>query len=456
METGVHGRDPRYDAEEDAEADAEEVGDAVAPVAPRHPPADLTAPSTASQEALRELALALRTSVETMHGVRDLQAELVKSLKRQDRSELVLQSTQALNDTFRNLSTIQRELVSRLEGAPQTGGGGRIIPLLLLGLLVVFLGGVYVVLDVLDQMRAERPDTALVAEQASQRTLTAFREGKAEGGDVAELALSRLQDQLQQMEERERALRLKLDAETGGRGEREAEIRGLEVERDGLAAQIRAAQSEVLARRAVEEELRAVNGQLAVMEPRMLDLEASLRAEKSENARLRERLGAIGLGRPDPGAADEAEGPAEPDAAGSDVEERPPPLVPSRRVERDPVLLDKIRDRLNQMLDQTSQGRTDLWQVTRIDGVHPEGLQGVIALRYDRASGRLLQQVQARDLDLWVDREARAVTFEFRNGQSATSAGSSQFAGGTFRQTVADGDMTRVWSQSGMTFLRFR
>ena len=277
--------------------------------------------------------------------------------------------------------------MSRLEGAPKRGGGGRIVPLLLLGLLVVFLGGVYVVLDVLDQMRAERPDTALIAEQASQRTLTAFREGKAEGGDEAELALSRLQDQLQQMEERERALRLRLDAETGGRGELEAEIRGLEVERDGLAAQIRAAQSEVLARRAVEEELRAVNGQLAVIEPRMLDLEASLRAEKSENARLRERLGAIGLGRPDPGAADEPGSPADPDAAEPEAAVQPPPLVPGRRIERDPVLLDKIRDRLNQMLDQTSQGRTDLWQVTRIDGVHPEGLQGVIALRYDRDLG---------------------------------------------------------------------
>jgi len=186
METDVHGRDPR-----DAEA-------------------DLAMRSTASQEALRELALALRTSVETMHGVRDLQAELVKSLKRQDRSELVLQSTQALNDTFRNLASIQRELLSRLE-APAKAGPGRLVPLMMLGLLLVFLGGVYVILDVLDTMKADRSDQALIASQASEHTLQAFREGKTEGTNESELALSRLEDQLRQTEERERALRERLD-----------------------------------------------------------------------------------------------------------------------------------------------------------------------------------------------------------------------------------------------------
>lgn len=451
METGVHGRNPPFDAE-----GVPETALPPSPVEPPRPQAELTAPSTASQEALKELALALRSSVETMHGVRDLQAELVHSLKRQDRSELVLQSTQALNDTFRSLATIQRELMNRLEAPQRSGGGGRVVPLLLLGLLVVFLGGVFVVLDVLDQMRAERPDTVLIADQASQRTLEAFRDGKAEGGDEADLALSRLQDQLQQMEDRERALRLKIDAETGSRGELEAEIRGLEMERDGLAAQIRAAQSEILARRAVEEELRSVNGKLAVMEPRVFELEATIASEKAETARLRARLGALGLGYPDPGeGGDAADGPA-PETRPVETADKPPPEVPGRQIQRDPVLLDKIRNRLNQMLDQTSQGQKDLWQVTRIDGVHADGLEGVIALRYDRASGRLIEQVQARDLDLWVDRNVRSVQLEFRNGRSATGAGSTPFPGGTFRQTVANGDMTRVWSQSGMTFLRFR
>ena len=453
METGVHGRNPTFDADDAAAA--------AVPERPREPapqPSELSTPSTASQEALKELALALRTSVETMHGVRDLQAELASSLKRQDRSELVLQSTQALNDTFRNLSTIQRELMNRLEGAQDErgGGGGRLVPLLLLGLLVVFLGGIYVVLDVLDRMEADRPDPALIAQQASQQTLQAFREGKAEAGDESELALSHLQDQLQQMEERERALRHKLDAETGGRSELQAEIRGLEVERDGLAAQIRAAQSEVLARRAVEDELRQVTGRLAVMEPRMLDLEAAIASEKAENARLRERLGAIGLGRPDPAPTEDPPTRAEEADPPAGLVEKPPAVTPHRRVQKDPVLLDKIRNRLNQMLDQSSRGRQDLWQVTRIDGVHADGLEGVIALRYDRASGKLLEQVQARDLDLWVDRNVRSVEFEFRNGQSATGAGGKPFPGGTFRQTVANGEMTRLWSQSGMTFLRFR
>jgi len=428
METDVHGRDPR-----DAEA-------------------DLAMRSTASQEALRELALALRTSVETMHGVRDLQAELVKSLKRQDRSELVLQSTQALNDTFRNLASIQRELLSRLE-APAKAGPGRLVPLMMLGLLLVFLGGVYVILDVLDTMKADRSDQALIASQASEHTLQAFREGKTEGTNESELALSRLEDQLRQTEDRERALRERLDQEGGSRADLEAEVKGLAAERDALAGQIRAAQNEVLARRAVEEELRDTSARLAVMEPRMRDLETAIAAEKAENVRLLERLAALGLGRPDPAAEETPKDASE--ETGPAPEDVPPPRVHSRVI-RDAQLLDKIRGRLNTMLDQSGTGREDLWQVTRIDGVHPQGMEGVIALRYDRRSGRLLEQVQASDLEIWVDRNARSVELLFRNGSLSTGLGSQPFQGGELRLTVAGGEMTTVWSQSGMTFLRYR
>jgi hypothetical protein len=88
-----------------------------------------------------ELAQAFRANAEAIRAVHETQAEMVRALKRQDRSEIMLQSTQALNETFRNLALVQRRLLERLESPPPGPTGSRLVPLMLIGLLVVFLGG---------------------------------------------------------------------------------------------------------------------------------------------------------------------------------------------------------------------------------------------------------------------------------------------------------------------------
>lgn len=408
-----------------------------APLLSPTPEAESLARGTASAEALRELAMALRTSVETMHGVRDLQAELVTSLKRQDRSELVLQSTNALNDTFRSLSRTQRELVNRLEETAAGAGGAsqtmsRLLPLMVLGLLVVFLGGIYVVIDVLESMKADRPDVASIVEQTTAHTMAAYEAGKEEGAGDAERTVAQLQEELAQWEARELAVRQRLEEEKDSKESSQSELRAAQTRVEALSAQVRAAQNQALARRAVEEELRDVNAKLAVAEPKLRDLQIELQREKSETARLRRRLGeeAMGITPPAP------------------VEAAPPaPVKPAPRgnVERDPMLLNKIRARLNQMLDASSRGRSEMWQITEIAGVTSDRLDAITVHRYDRRTGRLVEQIEAREARIWVDRNQRSVELEMDRGSSGVS-----------RPVVANGEMTRLWSQSGLLFLQFR
>ena len=66
---------------------------------------------SANHEApLREIAHAFRLNAEALHTLKQMQGDLARQVKRGDRSELVLQSTRSLNETFRNLTAVQREL----------------------------------------------------------------------------------------------------------------------------------------------------------------------------------------------------------------------------------------------------------------------------------------------------------------------------------------------------------
>jgi hypothetical protein len=424
---------------------------------------DLAPRPGAPVEALRELALALRRSVETVHGVAAAQVDIARAIERQDRGELVLQSTQALNDSFRNLGNIQRELLARLQDGREggRGGGTRLVPLLLLGLLVVFLGGVYVVLDVLEGVRQGRPEAARLAAEASERSRAAYREGKEDAEEAARRGLEDLRLRLAQVEAGERAARERLEAEGASREDLERTVRALEGERDDLASRIRAAEAQAVARLAVEEELRSQEARWAAAEPRLARLEADLSAEKAENARLRQKLAAYGLGLADPtptgpapAAASDAGGSAPPAPPGAALPAARP--APAERVDRDPRLVEKVRSRLNEMLDASARGRDERWQITNLGGVTPDRLDGVVALRYDGRSGRVLEQVLAEEARLVVDRSTRRVEMDFRRGRTVRAGSAAPLPDGGLTQVVAEGEMTRLFSQSGLLFVKFR
>src|SRR5262245_30574070 len=138
-----------------------------------------------------------------------MQADMLQALTRSDRSEMMLASTQTLNDTFRHLMLIQRELLGRLERAEaRPPSGGRAVPLLLLGLMAIVVLATYAVLE---SNRHSQPqeDAAVLTERA----IELLRQERADAASVSDGDAKRVKKELEEREERHRALESQLDRE---------------------------------------------------------------------------------------------------------------------------------------------------------------------------------------------------------------------------------------------------
>jgi len=91
---------------------------------------------------LAAMAEALRANAEALKRLDSSQRRIAETIERSDRSQQVVTSTRALNETFRGLSEIQRGLLDTLVRTRSRGGGGS--PLLLLA--VALLAGLLSVL----------------------------------------------------------------------------------------------------------------------------------------------------------------------------------------------------------------------------------------------------------------------------------------------------------------------
>lgn len=274
-----------------ARADAARGDELVA--APDAPLPEAAAPG--AEAPLREVAHAFRLNAEALHTLKEMQADLAKQVRRGDRSELVVQSTQALNETFRNLSQVQQELLRRIHAGEGRRGNGPLIPLMLLGLLVVFLGGIWVVLDQLERQRGAG-DPELSAAEVVRRERDAWREGRNEGSQHADNELKRLADALDEAKSRARTLQGEIDARNRRIAELDQGKRAAEVERDDFAGQVRKAQSEMMAKKVLEEEVGALKLQLDAANRIASKSEHELDLVRRKNAWLRERMADYGMG----------------------------------------------------------------------------------------------------------------------------------------------------------------
>jgi hypothetical protein len=416
---------------------------------------------------IADLARAFQASAEALRGVHDMQLDMAKALKRNDRSEMMLQSTNALNETFRGLMLVQREMLSRMNAfaAPPRN---RAVPLMILGLLVVVIAGVYLVLDYVEERAGKGPD----AETVAQDRVALYQRGREEAAREKESEAFRLRQLLEESDRREQEARAKLDAERETVDGMKRNLQELEAERDGIARQAAVAQSEAIRARAVEGEMRDLSTKLAVVEPQLLRLEAELQAQRSENLRLKKRLASFESNLPpEDEPRPSANPPAPPPAPAKPSESKPgepsppppgppaatEPTVPAARdpLVRDPRLIAQVRSRLNNMLDVSGRGRPSYLQVTRIDGLAEDRLAGVIALQYD-AQGRLMESIEAKRLEIWIDRTRREVHFEFREGDRKVGPNTRPFEGGRHELIVADGDLVKIWGQSGLVMVKSR
>lgn len=416
-----------------------------------------------------DLARAFRANAEALGALRDLQGEMVEVLRRGDRSELVLQNTQALNEAFRNLALIQRELLTQIS-APRPRSP--LVPLLLLGLLAVVLAGVWVLLDAIERRAPGPAGPDPLALAARERD--AWKEGRNEGAAQSERELRRLEQRAEEAEARREEAQRLLDARQAELDEVARARRAAEQEREELAARVRHAQQEVLAHQALEDEVNALAGRLAVTDQELRHAMAELAKKRSENEMLRKKAVDYGLDlAPDPDAsraprtapgqdprppaapAEPAE-PAGPAAAPGAREALPPPLLKrDGPLLRDEQLTDRVRERLNQLLRVSGPPGGESWHVTRLDGVAKDRLADVIALRYD-AQGRLLDHIEAREVRIAYDRAARRVEFHFLGGDRVSQSARQPLPAEGLRVPMATGEAARLWAGSGLTMVEVR
>lgn len=420
-----------------------------------------------------ELARAFQSNAEALRTLGSMHADLLQAVQRNDRSEMMLASTQALNDTFRQLAHIQREILGRLEeNTARASRGGRLVPLLLLGVVGVVVLATWVLVDMGQRFIDTQPDAAALTAQAARL----LQEGREEAAASSQAEAARIKALLEESEERLRGSQSRLDQEREERAQAQRELGTKEAELDALRRQAGVAQTEALKMVSLEAEVRDLTAKVTVSEPRLKALSEELDEVRRENARLRRKLAGAAYGLPDedPALTPESLRPppgtpgAPPSARPTNLLGSPPsapapaasPPAPAVRPEpesaRDPRLLGQVRTTLNSLFEAARTGRTDYWQVMRVDGVTQDRLRGVIANRYD-AEGRLLETVEAQEAFVWVERDRRRVLFEVREGQRIAGGQRSSLPEGKLTSVVAEGEaMVSVFSQAGLRMVRTR
>jgi hypothetical protein len=430
---------PRRRLERADEPDGLRPGSGGEPVGGDLAPRPGSAPVPAS--ALADLARAFQANAEALQQVNSVQGEIARAIRRTDRSEAMIASTNALNDTFRGLTTIQREILDRLDESRRRPS--RLVPMLLLALLVVFVGGTVAVVHIIDLARSERTNPFEIADRVTE----ARDQGRLEGGALKDAEVERAREEMEEAEARLSDLQVRYEEKQRALDDALVQKRGVEAEQQALADRLLEMRNESAARKALESEMQAANQRLAVLEPRVRDLQADLDQEKAEKSRLLQRLAEVKAG-----IAVEEPAPIGPEGEKPGVQAIAPSGPP---VSRDARQLEAILSRVNRFLE-SGAGGSEYWQIRKVDGVSSDRLHGVVAYRYD-PHGKLLDGADAKELVIWADRNARRVDFEFREGAKLFEGVRTPFAGGSWTLPVAQGeDLVRLWTNSGLLFLRTR
>lgn len=290
-----------------------------------------------SRGAPNDLVQAFRLNAEALHRLEALQGELARAVQRSDRSELVLQSTQALNETFRGLATIQRSLLERLE-APVAAKRSRLVPLAVLGLLVVLVGGIVALTEAIRRNgEMGRINTAEIAREVRG----SFEAGHAEGRAARERDIERLEAEADLARKRSQETSSLLDEKLDELALAQRARRALEGENQDMAERVARGQEAAVARELLAREVERLERERMAHDTVVGRLEKEIADLRATTTDLRTRLGdrALGLsdGRNDgtrpanvpnmivaqPSAPDAAapDAPA-PDAAAADIEGR--------------------------------------------------------------------------------------------------------------------------------------
>lgn len=385
-------------------------------------------------EPLAALAAAFQANAEALRRSQEMQNELGRALQRADRSEVMVQTTGALNETFKGLTNVQRSLVSRIDASERSAKEGRwFLPILVLAAMAVLGAALWLVVRKIGELERDVVGNGDIATQLAAAHARGVEDGKAQGeaGLAAERAA--LAARADRAEADLEAARKARDEAAAGMKRAEAELAAAQAEVvGGRAAELRA--------RALEAEVTRLRAEGAVRDPEVERLKRELSAEKDTSSGLRRRLAEVSTGRT---PAAEAPPPAE---SAVPTPEAPP---------ADRRDLDRVRRVLNEVLAATASPTGEYLQFGKIGGASPERLSEVLVTSYG-AGGRVLNFVRAKTARVYVDRTARRAEIVFDEGALEMGGQSVPFPEGTFRRIVAEGDAISRWLQSGLLFVQVR
>ncbi|MCB9833298.1 MAG: hypothetical protein H6807_12570 [Planctomycetes bacterium] len=198
------GRLEPQDAELVSGADATDEGPALEPgqmaqliVDMRSGMVDRQAASAISGP-LSDLAKAFAMQAEVLRGIHDTQHELQQAIKDDKKSEMMINSTQALNDTFRGVKGVQQRLLDELEQRGKRARGGRVATVLVALLVVVVAVAGFVWFDRRIEERGGKLDGDLARMRDEILPSYRRRAEQAEGErDEARTELTRLRADLE-------------------------------------------------------------------------------------------------------------------------------------------------------------------------------------------------------------------------------------------------------------------
>jgi hypothetical protein len=358
---------------------------------------------------LADLADAFRQNTEALQSIADGQARLGRRLDRSDRSEAVISSTQALNDTFRGVKRTQEQLVSRL--AKERRRPWQFLIASFLVAAIVIGGGLWILLDGL----AERDEKA------------------ARGG--AEAFTGALAEKDRDLSDANREARdLSVELATATTRARELSERVTE-----LAARVEtlAAENEELKRRQADlDDTRRENERLLTENGR---LEDELTAARRELKIARAELGSVEEELAQ--ARKRADKPPEP----VKVKAPEPKPVPAGAV-TDAAELDRVMTVLNRLLTETAGGA---YRLERIGGLRGKMLYDVVIVD-GRTGEKEAKKFEAGEARIAIDAARKRIEIRLRSGYITYYGVRARFWDDRYVLPLTDVE-TDPWVRSGLT-----
>ncbi|MAG55325.1 MAG: hypothetical protein CMJ83_03455 [Planctomycetes bacterium] len=405
--------------------------------------AQLPSPRVASEEGvvgrqMEGIASAMHLQAEILKRLHDQQAEMGKTLQDTQRSEMMISSTRALNDSFSGMRRVQERLLDRI--GLDSGRRWWTIAALIIGLVAI--GGAIV--WGVQELSQRVDDTAAKLDRPVQDT-------------AAEAALAELEGIRSKINSMEKTDRENVLDRLGTLHERitalENERRRLQLERDQAREELGAERADVTR---LEKDLRTLKIEAEASQKEVARLLSRTMADQTLIQELNKTVEKLRLAPVAAPAGPESETPPDPVSATGGEEanpgENPAPKGPGRRVVT-PAFLQTFNDLLQR------NRASEEYLITTAAAFDRDGLQDVV-MEIRGRDGSLAKTVYADRMSVTLVARGKFLELDFHGGYINFRHGIGRTIKSPFfnnrYQIVVLGAETQTWIDAKLSFLRVK